>query len=207
MKIVKLGDAITKAYVEELNNNRIEFKEDPEVVEKIASCLFNGVYKYLNMVTYESTVISFYVPEEEQMIDSGLHPKQLGDFIAYATLINDPDSGWIYRWSFEDDRDAIDTPMYNYDSFLQCESALVFAINMFARNNHGMSFTPGILDRLIGTMFIPMLKLIKKWLMDNATEKDVTSLVLDDVFKANAKIIDGKTEIKVFMNKDIIDRK
>ena len=167
------------------------------------TCNSENIMIYYNMVTYESDVVSFYVPEEEQ-IDSS---KQLGDFIAYATLIKDPDAGWIYRWSFEDDRDIADTPIYNYDSFLQCESALIFAINMFARQNYGMTFAPGILDNLIGTMFIPMLKIIKKWLMDNATEKDVVSLVLDDVFRMNAKIINGKTEIKIFMNQDIIDRR
>ena len=204
MKTVKLENVITEAYIEELHNKGIDFKKDPEIVEKVASCLFNGVYKYLNMITYEAAAISFYTVKEDSVIVDTLPDNHLGDFIAYATLTNDPDCGWIYRWSFEDCND-IDTSIYNYDSFTQCESALAFAINMFARHNYGMIFNLKM-DKLIDTMFIPMLNIIKKWLMDNATEEGVT-LVLNNVFRADAKIIDGKPDIKIFMNQDIIDRK
>lgn len=170
-----------------LLHERYDYNLDVFNVHKLYTGLFHGISCALGAINAESKdktakSISFYTIS--------------GEFIAAAKIeyiINDdnpsdPSAGqWNYSWSFyeEDTEDS-----KNFD-FAKEDKIIASVINSTA-NVANLGYNEQIHASVTSVFLIEYLK---KWLSENALEKDITTLELDGVFTATSTIVDGKVEM------------
>lgn len=99
-----------------------------------------------------------------------------------------PEGNWNYVWTF--DPEDVTPDMIVAD--LNNQNNHHYFVTR-AGNKYGMEYLPGCLIPMHTTFF----SVLKGWLLENATEEDVTEIELPDVFLASAAVEDGETVISI----------
>ncbi len=148
-------------------------------VQKVADVLFEAVTKCLAAMKRQDRPVAFVFEELNGNFVGGA-------VVQYHDGGDDAGNNWSYVWTF----DRTDIP----DTAKEIKMADT-ASHIFFNSTSSLKYHFSVKDACVVNLYTLFMKVLSKWLTDNATAGDTVSIALDNVFEARVAV-EGESVVK-----------